>query len=69
MLLITHLCSVNEGDALIYDGLVGCEIVFPLIVSPVALLAQQTLPKQLMSCAMQYKTRRRPTMGSRNLAN
>ena len=43
MLLITHLCSVNEGDALINDGLVGCKIVFPLIVFPVALLAQQTL--------------------------
>ena len=42
-LLSTHLCSVNEGDALINNGLVGCEIVFTLIVSPVALSAQQTL--------------------------
>ena len=32
-----HLCCVNEGDAFIYDCLVCCEVVFPLIVPTIPL--------------------------------
>lgn len=50
---ISYLCCVNEGDSLIHNRLICREVVFPVIVTPVALIdAHTTIKANACSCVM-----------------
>ena len=50
--LVTYLCSVDEGDALIHNRLICREIVFPLVVTPIALEDEHTMTETMIADAL-----------------
>ena len=49
---MSHLCSVDEGDTLIHNRLICREIVFPLVITPIALENEHTMTETIIAAAL-----------------